>query len=1022
MATSKRILNNLGLTLWMAAAVVMPNVSSAAPGTIADVPLFTQANADPNIMFILDSSISMNSTLGTGTRISVAKTALTDMVNSLNNVRTGFATFDSDVGASIIVPIDDVATNRSTITSNISSTAADDSTPLGEAMRDIGRYFANDSSGNCGGGGGSSTHLALHPGTADEDSTNSCVSILGSRITTAGPVQYQCQSNFAILLTDGLARGDQGLNGTPLEDYDGDCTAAAQTAGGYTCTGFDRKSNQTYDAANVETSDYLDDVAGALYDVDLRPDLNDADGNAVKNNVRTYVIAFAESGISSSQLLQDAASQGGGQFSFAGDGTDLASELNSATSSILNLIGSSAAVTFNSATLGTNSAVYLALFNSSSWSGDLAAYDLDDTTGVIAATSTWTAASSLDALTNSAAVSSRTILTYNGSSGIPFRWPADHTTPTATELDTSQINDLLTNAAVGATTAQKDTLGQNVVDFLRGDTSNEGSLFRNRTSRLGDIVHAGPVFVGPPELNWPDGTGGSDPFPTGNAAYSVYKLNTSTDTPAGKADRPGVVYIGSNDGMLHGFATETGTLGTAGDEVLAYAPHALFSTAGTRGYHYLTETGYNHQYYVDLLPSVSDIYDATNGWRTVLAGGLRGGGRALYALDVTNPQNFSEANASDIVMFEFTNADDADLGYTFSQPTIALMENGRWAMIVGNGYNPDTSGTATGKAYLYIIYLDADLSDGWDQGTAATDDYVKISTDTGDTTTLLNGLSTPTLVDIDGDGMVDRAYAGDLLGNMWAFDLSSGNPNSWDVAYKSGSTPKPLFISGSTQPITVQPEVVFNTDGDNSTDAPNTLVLFGTGQYVAGGDNANLGAQAFYGVWDKGTQELVPANLVAQTITETGTTRVVSSNAVDYSAATVFGWYISNLNLNSDGERVVTSPVVRGDIIYFNTAIPTNTTCSYGGTGWQMSIQYLTGANPTAAVFDSNGDGVVNGNDTPLSGVAFEQGLPASPSFLSDRRYTPGTRTQTGSEVVDDAVENLTGAGTGRLSWEELSQ
>jgi Tfp pilus tip-associated adhesin PilY1 len=143
---------------------------------------------------------------------------------------------------------------------------------------------------------------------------------------------------------------------------------------------------------------------------------------------------------------------------------------------------------------------------------------------------------------------------------------------------------------------------------------------------------------------------------------------------------------------------------------------------------------------------------------------------------------------------------------------------------------------------------------------------------------------------------------------------------------------------------------------------------------------------------------------------------------VDYTDSSVFGWYISNLNLNSDGERVVTDPVVRGDIVYFNTSIPTDATCSYGGTGWQMSVQYANGANPDPAVFDSNGDGVVNDSDTALSGVAFEQGLPAAPSFLSNRRYTPGTRTQTGSEVVDDAVEELSGLATGRLSWEELSQ
>jgi type IV pilus assembly protein PilY1 len=204
-------------------------------------------------------------------------------------------------------------------------------------------------------------------------------------------------------------------------------------------------------------------------------------------------------------------------------------------------------------------------------------------------------------------------------------------------------------------------------------------------------------------------------------------------------------------------------------------------------------------------------------------------------------------------------------------------------------------------------------------------------------------------------------------------------------------------------------------------------VLFGTGQYVSSTDNANLGDQAFYAVWDTGADELVvdadptQSDLVLQTITESGSYRTVSSNAVAYTksgASANFGWYI-NLTTNSDGERAVTDPVIRGDIVYFNTSIPTSVTCSYGGTGWQMSVQSISGANPDASIFDADGNGTIS-NDAALSGVVFQQGLPAAPSFLSNRRYTPGTQTQSGSDVADDEVEDLGGMGTGRLSWEEL--
>lgn len=1150
---NKRTLHKLGLTLWLATAVVMPNVSSADPGTLASVPLFTQANAEPNILLHLDSSGSMQHVLaespydssvtydadedtagtntctsplaagstvtlqltgspatpyirynstnynlgndsgevcfdpsanyyatlttasGTGvdivysgnylnwyfnstttsgtwgsikpetrTRMEAAQTSLTYLVNSLNNVRLGFSKFSGSNGADITQDVDTLTTtHRTNIKTAISGTSASGYTPLAESLRDIGRYFSNDGSGNCGGG----NDLTLHPDTSPTAAT--CSTVLDNRSTGGGPVTEFCQSNFAIFTTDGLATQDRSIDSS-ISDYDDDCTTIPDVdpADGnpdYTCNSYDMKDNQTYEDSSRNPSDYFDDVAAALYDIDLRPDLDDNDGNDYKNNLRTFVIGFADETVRNNQMLLDAASQGGGEFIFAEDTDNLTTALENATSSILNLIGSAAAVTFNSATLGTDSAVYLALFNSSSWSGDLTAYDLNDTTGIIES-QTWSAADNLDALGNSSAVSNRVMLTYNGSQGVAFRWPTDYQSPTSTEMSTAQLQDLLTNAdyAFGTSTASEisanDTFGQDLVDYLRGDTTLENTTFRNRTSRLGDIVHAGPVYVGPPELNWPDGGA----FPDNNQAYSYYKLNSSTDTPAGRADRPGVVYVGSNDGFLHGFATEDNASEgwSAGDEVLAYAPKALFSTDNYRGFHYLADTGYNHQYYVDLQPTISDIFDPDAGtsgeWKTVLVGGLRGGGRAIYALDVTDPTGFSESttDAANTVLWEFTHSDDNDLGYTFSQPTIGLMENGRWAVIMGNGYLPDseTCGSNDCEAILYVIYLDADPSDGWDEGTTNNDDYVKITTGYGNTDFgSHNGLSSPTAVDITGDGRIDRVYAGDLAGNMWAFDLD-GNAGSWDVAYSSGNgagaTPEPLFTAttynaanssdGVVQPITVQPEVVYNTAGNNSTDTPNTLVLFGTGQYMASGDNSNLGDQAFYAVWDHGDHSQVPSDLVEQELSESSGQRTISNNAtIDWT--TNDGWFI-NFDLNNDGERMVTNPVIRGDYVYFNTSIPTDTTCSYGGTGWQMAVQYADGHNPSSAITDTNGDNTVNGDDTALSGEEFEQGLPAAPNFLSNRRYTPGTRTQTGEEVVDDAVEAISGSGTGRLSWEELSQ
>jgi hypothetical protein len=219
----------------------------------------------------------------------------------------------------------------------------------------------------------------------------------------------------------------------------------------------------------------------------------------------------------------------------------------------------------------------------------------------------------------------------------------------------------------------------------------------------------------------------------------------------------------ANDGMLHGFDDDTGA------EVIAYVPNLLSSSNIGDGLHYLTESNYVHKFYVDLTPTLSDVYLSTGGataWHTILVGGLRGGGRGFYALDVTNPGLFSEANADKLVMWEFSSSDDIDLGYTYSRPVIAYTNAGTWVAIFGNGYND----LGSGEASLFIVDIEKGVDGDWQSG-----DYIKLSTGVG-TAASRNGLASPALADIDGNGTVDRVYAGDLEGNLWAFDME--NPNS----------------------------------------------------------------------------------------------------------------------------------------------------------------------------------------------------------------------------------------------------
>ena len=216
-------------------------------------------------------------------------------------------------------------------------------------------------------------------------------------------------------------------------------------------------------------------------------------------------------------------------------------------------------------------------------------------------------------------------------------------------------------------------------------------------------------------------------------------------------------------------------------------PGNLFSTRINAGYHRLTDPNFNHNsLYVDGTPTISDAYiktGRTKQWRTILAGIQGGGGRGLFALDITDPDTFRESNASDIVLWEFTDQHDAHLGYTFSKPTIVLMNNGRWAAITGNGLDDSATDGTGGQSQLFIIYLDGGLDGIWSYGT----DYIRIPTGVG-SISKRNGLFSPAVIDLDNNGTADRVYAGDLNGHLWAFDLSSQDQNLWGLAYGRSST------------------------------------------------------------------------------------------------------------------------------------------------------------------------------------------------------------------------------------------
>ena len=924
---------------------------------------------------------------------STSRMGLTTLHNN-NEVRTLIADVDD-----ITTPVDPTArTNKQTLLNKVFDIDSTGGTPLRQALKAAGEYYAN------GNGWGSSPILPVADGGA-------------------------CQQNFSVLMSDGYWNG--GSPGVGHQDNLESSFSGGSHADDYENT-----------LADVAMKYYKEDLSELPNNVPVTSvDPQNLAGNKMHQHMVTFTAAFGINGTLTGNPpnrtddfvwpepvadtatavddMRHAAWNGRGDFLSANDPQALINGLDAALAAISGRTASAASVAFNSGSLSANSRVYLALFNSEKWSGDLHSYALNPETGVVNSTTTWKAGVTLKQ--RDLATSPRTILTWNGTDGAAFQWA---------NLTTNQKNDFRTNSTGGT---DNEATGLARFHYVRGDRVCEQSYtgtsaavgassvascsytadsatfssknFRNRDGRLGDIVHSAPVYVGKPSYGWPDTLSGTTP-------YSTFKLNNE--------NRTGVIYVGANDGMLHGFRESNGS------EILAYVPGSTYSTTAGVGLHALSNPTYSHRFYVDLTPSVVDAFVKTTsagtaGWKSILVGGLRAGGRGLFALDVTSPDSFNETGTvpADKVMWEFTGANDADLGYTFSQVAIVPMNNNKWAAIFGNGYND----SGTGQAALFILFIEEGLDGTW----SATD-YKKISTGVGDTTDR-NGLASPAVIDVNGDYKADRIYAGDLRGNMWVFDVASNNSGNWGLAYSSGNGNNavgvPLFTTAANQPITSRPTIVRNKAIPTSVaNTPNVLVLFGTGQYLVSNDNDTTYDQAFYGIWDHGVSQLDTGDLVQQTI-GTGQTsggvsgRTLTSLPVDYGAG-LDGWY---MNLPDDGERVVTHAVARGDNVYFSTMIPDSDPCTFGGTSWLMVADTQTGGAPKEAAFDLNNDGVVNDLDEINNkGAAGERknGLASAPVNLGDTRYTSTTETNDGDSIEQDKIEDIAGNRTGRLSWEEL--
>lgn len=694
--------------------------------------------------------------------------------------------------------------------------------------------------------------------------------------------------------------------------------------------------------------------------------------------------------------LIHASMSGRGRYLSATSPDKLAAGMSSMLAEAIDNPGSLASVVTESPQVSTDTEVYQATYNPSQWYGRLYAFkqSANGTVNTTPSTAIWEASNKMPS------PDQRNIYTWNPTgtgAGSTFTWG-------------------------GLTATQQGNLGnQDTLLYLRGSDAKEiakGGVFRDRSRYtvgsvsggvLGDIVNGSPI-------KGPSDGGGYDKLPAsapGQASYATYRsvgntaLNNMRDT----------LFAAANDGMLHAFDRTTGV------ERFAYVPNSVFSVprslagATELKLKMLSDPAYTHRFTVDGPPQIGDAFigasAAASQWKTVLLGSTGAGARSVFAMDITNPKVETAGFDTSKLLWEFSEANNTDMGYVIGYPHIARMQDGTWVSIFGNGYD-----STNGQAKLFILNLQTGAV-LWQQSVGAAGG---------------NGLSQPNFT-VNNRREVTAIYAGDLKGNLWKFDVDNADPTKWKVAFGSAPNYSPLFTGSTNQPITVMPEITFHPNGG-------ALLSFGTGKLFEAEDttttvatNVNLNTQTIYGIWDKpgettgfsGNTSLVPrllnSSLAAATDTTlSGTTSPRAGGGAGETVmdwATHRGWY---LNLGAGGERVNVNPQQAKATLLVVANKPDTDPCSSGGSSRLFGLDPITGGAPTFGVFDANGSGTINTADKGYNVKSISFAVLSLPTLQTKKPVTDqiriekiGTRGQTGERL--GGVENKVSGSADCAAW-----
>ena len=824
----------------------------------------------------------------------------------------------------------------------------------------------------------------------------------------------------------------------------------------------------------VYSSSYLKDISGDYYSVKL--------GLTASATVCTWQTAGtvcnwpvpSSGAIENIDDLWHAAVNGRGAFFSATDPTSLANGLANALVSIKSKVGSAAAAATSTLNpVAGNNFAYVASYTTQKWQGNLEARGINTDNGTVSENATWCVENvapstcvfpgtiqsdtSGDTTAYFCVTPNSTVCTDGDLVGTDCRVPAavactgtmnalvgvssdKRTIYTAKADGTALIPfDLAYRAAnptyfdatllakLGQWPAASDTSGaavafranapgDNLLYYLRGQNGHQfnrssvppiDQFYRNREAVMGDALESQPAYMGPPIFSY---------------AYKGY-----TEFVTAQASRVGTVYMGTNDGMMHAFNASDGV------ERWAYIPSMVVGNMWR-----LADQNYAdlHTNYVNGSAITSDICTAncTNTynagtptsnpvWKTILVAGLNGGGRGYFALDITTP-------TAPTLLWEFTTSagigktKDNDLGYTFGQPVITLKSDGTWVVLVTSGYDNGTdsaiknsggtlianSPAGSGIGYLYVL-------------NAATGAIIsKISTAVG-TATSPSGLAKIAGYNSESGGnKASYVYGGDLLGNLWRFDINSttsattgtGSAFKFATLYSDGTTAN--AAGTTTQPIVTTPQLG-NILGKR-------VIFIGTGKYLETADLTTTSKQTQYAIKDDdATTTLVnPRTTLVQNYLindPAGTATRLSSGSAGGGAATTAnkvdfstgrGWFV---DLPDSRERVnIDAKLVLGTLVV-PSIVPSATDCAPGGTGWLNFFDYTTGGavvvTPGAAATTSvKYDSTIVGLN-----ILFIDGLPVV-EVVTSTKPTP--------EKNSNVTFKATTAGfTGkRVLWREL--